>query len=211
MPEPDQVAQTIATNLRGLRNRRRFTLDALAARSGVSRGMLIQVEQARTNPSIATLVRIADALGVSVAQLVEAADSPAIRLARSADAVALWHGRPGSVSTLLLGSDPPDAVELWEWQLAPGDAYDGEAHQPGTRELIFVLEGRLTLAVGREEAGAASGDAVLFAADRPHGYRNRGPDPVRFVMVVSQPTPWSHEAPDARRTDAAQPRLEDRG
>lgn len=205
MPEADQVAQTIARNLRGLRNQRSFTLDALAARSGVSRGMLIQVEQARTNPSIATLVRISEALGVSVAQLVETADAPAIRLARAADAVALWHGHPGSVSTLLLGSDPPDLVELWEWHLAPGDAYDGEAHQPGTRELIFVLEGRLTLAVGGEEAGAQAGDAVAFAADRPHGYRNHGATATRFVMVVSHRPTWSHEGP------AVQPRLEERG
>ena len=55
MPEPDDVNAAVACSVRGHRTRLAWTLDDLAARSGVSKGMLSQVEQARTNPSVATI------------------------------------------------------------------------------------------------------------------------------------------------------------
>src|SRR5215212_8674097 len=123
----DVVARAIAGNLRRLRSARTWSLDTLAARSGVSRGMLIRIEQARTNPSVGTLVRVADALGVSVAQLVDVVDAPLVRVVRAADAVPLWRSAGGR-GTLLVGSETPPVVELWDWQLAPGDRHGAEAH-----------------------------------------------------------------------------------
>lgn len=189
MPHQDEVTAAIARNLRGLRTRRGFTLDALAARSGVSRGMLIQIEQARTNPSIATMVRVSDALGVSVARLVEADTTPAIRVVRGTQAVRLWEGTPGSSGTLLVGTEPPVA-ELWDWRIAPGDAYDGEPHQPGTRELLYVLDGELTLTLGTERVSAAAGDVVSFTAEHDHRYANEADAPLRFLLAVSQTMAW---------------------
>jgi quercetin dioxygenase-like cupin family protein/DNA-binding XRE family transcriptional regulator len=188
MPDPVVVARAIARNMRRLRTGKGFTLDELAGRARVSRGMLIQIEQERTNPSVTTLVRIADALGVSIAQLVEVSDAPAVRVVHAADAVPLWRGDGGSVGTLLLGTDPPQAMEMWDWRIEPGDAYDGEAHLPGTRELLHVLAGRLTLTVEDETRAVEAGDTVLFSADREHRYSNAATEPARFVMVVSMPT-----------------------
>ncbi len=68
---------TVARNVRALRTEQAWTLDELAGRSGVSKGMLVQIEQNRTNPSIGTLCRIAEAFGVSLASLVELGQSPA--------------------------------------------------------------------------------------------------------------------------------------
>jgi len=188
MTDPDLIAAAIARNVRRLRGGRGFTLDVLASRAGVSRGMLIQIEQARTNPSVGTLVRVADALGVSVAQLVEVSDAPAVRVVRAANAVPLWRTGEGSVGTLLVGSDSPPPIELWEWRLEPGDGYDGEAHLPGTIELLYVIDGGLALTVGAEAHTLLTGDAVMFRADREHRYANDGAAPVRFALVVSMPT-----------------------
>lgn len=185
MADPDLVAAAIARNVRRLRRGRGFTLDVLASRARVSRGMLIQIEQARTNPSIGTLVRIAEALGVSVAQLVEVSDAPAVRIVRAADAVPFWRASPGSVGTLLVGSDTPPPIELWDWRLEPGDAYDSEAHQPGTCELLYVIDGQLALTVGMETHQLLAGDAVMFRADQEHRYANDSTAATRFAMVVS--------------------------
>src|SRR5262249_51899158 len=78
MEDQELITQAIASNVRAQRAHRGLTLDALAARSGVSRGMLVQVEQGRTNPSVSTLTRIASALGVTVARLVEVGDVPMV-------------------------------------------------------------------------------------------------------------------------------------
>lgn len=187
MTDPDLIAHSIAKNVRHLRGSRGFTLDVLASRAGVSRGMLIQIEQARTNPSIGTLVRIADALGVTVAQLVEVSDTPAVRVVRAADAVTLWQASPGSAAKLLVASDSPPPMELWEWQVQPGDRYDGEAHLPGTIELLYVVDGELALTVGGEPHRLLAGDAVAFRADREHRYGNESDSALRFVMVVATP------------------------
>jgi transcriptional regulator with XRE-family HTH domain len=187
MADTDVVARAIARNVRRLRVARSWSLDALAARSGVSRGMLIQIEQARTNPSVGTLVRIADALGVSVAQLVDVSDAPTVRVVRAADAVPLWRSGAGGIGTLLVGTEAAPVVELWDWRLAPGDSHGAEAHTAGTTELLYVIDGALTLAVNDERHVLAAGDAVVFRGDVPHSYGNDGAAEVRFVMGVSVP------------------------
>ncbi|GGS59098.1 transcriptional regulator [Planobispora rosea] len=189
--DPETITAAIANNVRAQRAHRQMTLDELAARSGVSRGMLVQVEQGRTNPSINTLTRIADALGVTVARMVEVSDTPVVRVVNAADMVTFPHG-DGSAARLLVGTDAPAILELWDWRLAPGEHHDGDAHPPGTREMLTVLEGELTLTVyGRSHAVGTDG-AVVFSADRPHRYANEGERPLRFVMVVTEP----RETPD---------------
>ena len=178
---------TVARNVRALRTEQAWTLDELAGRSGVSKGMLVQIEQNRTNPSIGTLCRIAEAFGVSLASLVELGQSPAVRLVGPDDAAELWHGKPGSVGKLLLGSDRREHLELWDWRMTPGDAYPSQDHLPGTREMLHVQEGTLTLSVDGVDHIVPAGSSVLFEADRPHGYANRGLKVLRFTMVASAP------------------------
>lgn len=189
MTDTDVVAQAIARNLRRLRASRGWSLDLLAARSGVSRGMVIQIEQARTNPSVATLVRLSDALGVSVAQLVDVADAPPVRVVRAAAAVPLWRSDLGGVGTLLIGTEAPPVLELWDWRLAPGDRHEAEAHIAGTTELLYVLDGELTLTVEGAVHILATGDAGVFRGDRPHAYANAGAEPLRFLMSVTSTPP----------------------
>jgi transcriptional regulator with XRE-family HTH domain len=189
--DPETITAAVANNVRAQRAHRQMTLDELAARSGVSRGMLVQVEQGRTNPSINTLTRIADALGVTVARIVEVSDIPAVRVVHSADVVVFPHGE-ASAARLLVGTDAPAILELWDWRLAPGDHHDGDAHPPGTREMLTVLEGRLTLSVYGGSHVVETDDAIVFSADRPHKYANEGDAPLRFMMVVTEP----RETPD---------------
>lgn len=149
--------------------------------------MLVQIEQARTNPSIATLCRVADAFGVTLAQLVELGDGATVRVIDPGEVVRLWSGQEGSSGELLAGTDRSEHVELWRWRLAPGDRHDSEGHVEGTRELLAVLAGTLTLEVDEGQHPVATGGAVLFEADRPHCYLNAHKRPLDLVLVVVQP------------------------
>ena len=73
---PTAVAAAVARNTRRLRTCRGWSLDQLASRSGVSKGMLVHLEGARTNPSLGTMCKIAETLGVSLAALVELHEAP---------------------------------------------------------------------------------------------------------------------------------------
>lgn len=184
---PDAVAAAVGRNVRALRQQRRLTIDALAAAAGLSRGTVIQIETARGNPSIGTLVALAAALRVGVASLVDGDAEPRVVVRRSAEAAQLWASTAGSSAVFRIGTDPPDVVELWDWTLQPGDGFDGEAHPMGTQEVLSVLDGRLGLVVGTTERTLEAGDTVLFQAHAPHRYSGVGDTAVRFVMVVLQP------------------------
>ncbi|MDQ4137329.1 MAG: helix-turn-helix domain-containing protein, partial [Actinomycetota bacterium] len=67
----ESLASTIGARVRSERQSRRWTLDHLAELAGVSRRMLVNVEQGSTNPSVGTLLKISDALGVGLPALVE--------------------------------------------------------------------------------------------------------------------------------------------
>ena len=188
MPEPDVVAAAIARNTRKLRAERQWSLETLAGRSGVSKGMLVQIEQARTNPSMGTLCRVADAYGVTLAQLVELSDTASVRVVEADEVIRLWAGEEGSAGDLLVGVDRREHVELWRWTLAPGDAHESEGHMEGTREMLAVLSGTLTLEVADQTYTVRAGGAVLFDGHRDHVYRNAHKRPLDAVLVVIQPT-----------------------
>ncbi len=187
MQSTDAVAAAVGRNVRALRQQRRMTIDALAAAAGVSRGTVIQIETARGNPSIGTLVALAAALRVGVASLVDGDAEPRVVVRRDAEAARLWSSAAGSSAVFRIGTDPPDVVELWDWTLQPGDGFDGEAHPMGTQEVLSVLSGRLDLRVGATDQRLDAGDTVMFQAHAPHRYSGVGDVPVRFVMVVLQP------------------------
>jgi len=187
VPSPEAVATAVARNTRRLRTRRGWSLDQLATRSGVSKGMLVHLEQARTNPSLGTLCKVAETLGVSLAGLVELHEAPAVRVVAPDEVVRLWASADGSAGDLLVGSDERDHLELWHWTLAPGDHHESDAHGTGTREMVHVVAGTLTLDVGDTSHTVPAGGAVLFHADRDHVYRNAGRKEVSLVMVVLQP------------------------
>ena len=189
VPDVDTVARALARNLRRIRQEHGYSLDALAARSGVSRGMIIQVERARTNPSVGTVARLGDALGVSIAGLLEDVRGPAVRLVPARDAITLWRTPAGSEGLLQAGNEVSGPLELWSCRIMPGEGHDSDPHPPGSAELVRVESGVLTLRVDGEAFRVPAGTTAGYGACVPHGYHNAGVEPVVMTLVVSVPAP----------------------
>jgi transcriptional regulator with XRE-family HTH domain len=186
--EVKTLAGAIGGRVRQGRTGRGWTLDQMAERSGVSRRMLISIEQGSANPSIATLLLIGDALGIGLPALVDMDRSPGLRVTRAGTAPVLWRGTLGGQAALVAGTEPPDVTELWDWTLGPGESHASQAHAPGTRELLLVLDGRLEVRVGKHAEVLTRGDSASFAGDLPHGYANGGSAQVaRFALTVFEP------------------------
>lgn len=183
------VASAIGSRVRDGRVQRGWTLDELAQRSGVSRRMVINVEQGASNPSIATLLRLSHALGVGLPALVDVERPGTLRVVGAAQAPVLWRGPAGGQGRLVAGTEPPDVVELWDWTLQPGEAHDTEPHTRGTRELLLVLAGQVRLTVGQQTRLLAVGESAQFPGDAAHGYANPAADgpPARFCLTVFSP------------------------
>ena len=183
----DSISQAIGGRVRQGRTSRGWTLDQLAERSGVSRRMLVSIEQGSANPSIATLLRISDALGIGLPALVNMDRSPGLRVTRAGAAPVLWRGKLGGQAVLVAGTEPPEVTELWDWTLGPGERHSSEAHTAGTRELLLVLDGQLELRVGQHAEVLAIGDSASFAGDLVHEYVNTGSAVTRFALTVFEP------------------------
>ena len=181
------LALAIGVRVRQERQSRHWTLDQLAEAAGVSRRMVVNVEQGAANPSVGTLLRISDALGVGLPALVERPQAKPVKVIRHGDGAVLWSSESGGRGVLVAGTEPPDVVELWDWTLGPGDRHMSEAHSPGTKELMQVQQGTVTVEVAGQPVTLVAGDAVAFPGDVPHSYANPGTQPARFCLAVFEP------------------------
>jgi transcriptional regulator with XRE-family HTH domain len=193
------LALAIGVRVRQERQSRHWTLDQLAEAAGVSRRMVVNVEQGAANPSVGTLLRISDALGVGLPALVEPPQPRPVKVTRRGAGAALWSGESGGRGVLVAGTAPPDVVELWDWTLGPGDQHASEAHMPGTKELLQVQEGTVTVQVADQTVVLDAGDAVAFPGDVAHSYANPGARPARFSLAVFEPGVGTGSRPEVVR------------
>jgi len=189
MNQEEILLQAVAANCGRLRKARLLTFDALAKRSGISKGMLVEIEQGRTNPSISILCRMANAFGVGIGEILAHEDLKAKFVVHPhADGRVLWETTAGSRATLIdtvrLGGI---AGEIWRWRLVAGGHFDGAAHPGGTTEFVTVLRGTLTVSCAAESVTVRAGATARFEADAPHRYANLGKALCEFHMVVMEP------------------------
>jgi transcriptional regulator with XRE-family HTH domain len=193
----DAALEMVARNVRSARAAAGWSLDALAARAEVSKGALVALEGGRGNPTFATLVRLADALGRSVSSLVEDAREDPVVVVDADDVAPLWTGPSGGTARLLLTNPRPAPVEVWRWRLHPGERHDSHAHPAGVTETLTVVRGRMLLGIRDTVRPLQAGETTLFAADVPHAYEGAGRGPCDLVMTVHLP------ARDARAAGGA--------
>jgi len=103
------LASAIGERVRAERLSRRWTLDELANAAGVSRRMVVSVEQGAVNPSVGTLLRLSAALGVGLPALVEAPESRPVKVARLGQGAVLWNGENGGSGILMASTD----LRMW--------------------------------------------------------------------------------------------------
>ena len=142
---------TISTNLKRLRTRQGHSLERLAKLAGVSRAMLSQIETGKSVPTISLLLKVADALGVPIANLLV---TPASRVTvvlpkNRAKIVSASNGR--FTSRALFPIDGNRRAEFYEVRIAGQHRELAEPQAAGTKENIVVVEGRIELAVGNEQ------------------------------------------------------------
>ena len=181
------LASAIGARVKNERQSKGWTLDQLADAAGVSRRMIVNVEQGATNPSVGILLRISDALGVGLPALVEPPQPKPVKVTRQGEGAVLWRGDHGGRGVFVAGTQPPNVVELWDWTLESGDSHESEAHTPGTMELIQLHEGAMSVTVGSETHELLSGDSISFPGDESHSYENAGATRARFSLCVFEP------------------------
>ncbi|NIG21053.1 helix-turn-helix transcriptional regulator [Pantoea sp. Al-1710] len=184
--DASKINEALSASLKQYRSQKKMSLDELSRLAGVSKGMLVEIEACRANPSIAILCKLAAAMGVSVADIVNVASKPNAHLIAAGDIPCLWSGENGGTARLLAGTSGPDMIELWEWKMHPGEIFDSPGHSDGTCELLHVVQGSLLLTLGEERLIVSEGSSVIARTDLPHSYSCHEGGPLKFTMTVSE-------------------------
>jgi transcriptional regulator with XRE-family HTH domain len=185
--EPPRVGDTLAA----LRQAHALSLDELSRKAGVSKSMLSQIERAQANPTVAVVWRLANALGVPIAELLSGAPA-----ARSAPAITLvptqatpsLRGPDGLCELRILG--PVEMAGQFEWyelRLQPGGVLDSQPHEPGTREHLTVVSGAMELQVADATQKLKTSETARYAADCKHTIRNSAKTAASAWLVVIHP------------------------
>jgi len=181
------LAEVIANTVRTVRASHGLSQEALAARAGITVDDMTALEEGGATPDLGTLIHVADALLVPLARLVEVEPEIVIRVLPPERQPVLWHGPNGGTGTLLVGSDPRPALELWSWRLEPGEIRVGAPHLPGNREITYVNEGTLTLTIDGCRYVMDRGTSAVFVGDRPHSYANEADTPLHYTVALADP------------------------
>lgn len=179
-----RLPRNLAANVRALREARGKTQQQLASRVGLPRATWAHLEGGGANPTLAVLVKVARALGVTLEELV----APPRAVLRHYPAAELRTRKRGGVSIRYLLPDPLPGLSLERLALPEGARMTGIPHTAGTREYLSCERGQVRLSVSGTVIDLAAGDVVVFRGDQRHGYHNPGPGPaVAYSAVLLQP------------------------
>lgn len=175
----------IAVAIERERRRAGLSLSALAARAGLAKSTLSQLEAGKGNPNIETLWAIASALDIPFSHLFETA-APERTLVRAREGAPIQSAQ-SAFSTVLLADCPPSRRrEIWRVDMEGGKARQAEAHQPGSVEHVFVCEGRVRTGPADAPETLGIGDYFRFSADVAHVYEALS-DRAVMLLVMEHP------------------------
>jgi len=183
--DPVQAVNShLGARVKQLRAERRWSLEALASASGVSRSMLSQIEREKANPTLVVTMRIAQAFGMSLGELVQMPTASSnVTVIRADDRAYHYRSdkfcRIRTLSPLNLEKD----VELYEVLLEPGGALRSAPHFEGTREFLTVQKGQVRVESAGDKELLHVGDSTTYRADVPHAIINTGKGEALVILV----------------------------
>ncbi len=177
----------VGERLRVIRSMRRQTLREVAERAGLSESFLSQVERGRSSASIGSLRRIAEALGISIADLFQPGGLTEPRVLRREDRPTVAFGVLGR--KMLLTPRPLHQLEVIVGEFDPGGSTGAEQYAHGdSEELFVVLRGRVLLELGDDHHELEPGDSIDYQSSTPHRISNAGDELAEVMWIISPPS-----------------------
>ncbi len=177
----------IGEHVRRLRLKRHVSVRAFAVQTGFSASFISQLENGQVSPSLGSMQKIADALGVTLGEFFAAATSGEealiVRPSERRRLDSTW------TDAHLEALGPMSRARRLEPVLivfGPGGKSGKHSHSHAQDDFAFVVKGRVMLTLGDEEHELVAGDAVTLPAQAPHRWENRSDEVVEILMVSSR-------------------------
>ncbi len=197
MPEnATQPKIDIGARLKALRMSRRLSQRELARKSGVTNGLISQIEQNHSSPSVASLKRILDSIPLSLSEFFapEFEDREQIFF-RAAELHELNPQKifrnfvaSDGISLRQVGTAANHAIQMLHERYEAGADTGIEKYSHDSEEAGIVISGRIEITVGDQVADLGPGDAYLFDSRIPHRFRNTGAEPCIIVSACTPPS-----------------------
>ena len=161
----------------------------LATRCGVSQPFLSEVERGMSTPSISTLYRIAEALGVAPAKLLPTSGPGDVHVVRADEGRRVASSeRVNSAIGRVVFSDDVEGLEVYEYNTDSTEDLD-VWYEHGGEKVLFIIDGNLRVEFeGRETQVVGPGDCIVHPAAIAHRWTVEGDEPVRLLLVIIRPT-----------------------
>jgi XRE family transcriptional regulator, regulator of sulfur utilization len=174
----------LGATVQRLRKAYNLSLSELSHQSGVAKSIISQIERNETNPTLATVWRLAQALDVSIERVLQTTeDAPFLEKSTKSDTPVL-HSDDGKCRLTIIGwIKTVEWLQCYDFYAEPGGALESEAHQRGSVECLSVLEGELEVEVADATETVKAGETLRYRCDRRHVIRNLGAKPAHATMV----------------------------
>ncbi|WP_294343608.1 XRE family transcriptional regulator [uncultured Clostridium sp.] len=182
--EPGKI---IATNMKELRIERNLTLGQLSKISGISKTMLAEIEKGSSNPTINTLLRIANGLNVPYTRLMEDIEKEATLIRKSESVMKSEESKHYRIYCYFKTTHLRN-FELFYAELDAECSNSSIGHTRKAQEYIYIIKGQLILSINSKNYTLNEGDSLMFDSAINHTYINKEDTMVTFIIINFYPT-----------------------
>jgi len=179
----ENLSAVIGANLAEIRRMRGLSLDKVAEMSGVSKAMVGQIERGESNPTVATLWKVALGLRIPFSELITEKRTQ-VEVVHSADIPPVVDEAAGVKIFPLFPFECDRHFEIFLATLDSSASHASDPHATRSEEYIILIEGAIEIIIGGDAYRLEAGDAIRCHADRPHFYRNLIDRPARFLNII---------------------------
>src|SRR5918998_5998759 len=185
LPDIERTVSALGAKLGQARAERGWSLAELARRAGVSTASVHKIEKSGMTPTIATLMKIAAALGTNVSYFIdEGVAVPAAMVVRRDERARLYTSKPGITLDNVSGRYGRYRLAGAEARVEPLASSGPEPMRHPGEELVYLLEGTMCFTVDGETFDLLAGDSIHFRTDRPHSWANPSERPARALWFM---------------------------
>lgn len=179
----NSIQTQIAENLKQIRKLRGYSYDQLASLTGVSKGMLSQIEKGESSPTVNTLWKIANGLQVSFSSLVEE-NKPSVSVIRLHEKSAVMENGEQFQVYPYFPFDSSKKFEIYFIEMKPGCIHTSDRHHGSVEEYVLVCEGEAKVSITEESYLLKKGDSMKFQAAHSHTYANETNQITSFYLLI---------------------------
>jgi transcriptional regulator with XRE-family HTH domain len=180
--DPKALARLVGTRIRSLRSARGWSLSSLAARAGLGKATLSEIESGQRNPTLETMYAIAAQLEIGLSELLMESGAPV-------EAVPAVRGSAVEARLVATYHDASVTTEIYRLRIHPGRSQVSPYHGPGVVEHLFITAGAVRVGPVDGPVEVHAGSDWSWAPAGPHGYAAIGDEIAEAVLIMRHPHP----------------------